>query len=96
MNAKQAREYAQKLLTNIEGENVIVFDQVLEQIKDTMDGDPTKTYIIIPGDLPKQVVAWLESKDYGYETAYCQLGPNESGIKISWAEEGIKMYGNGR
>ena len=95
MNAKEAREYAQKLLTKVDGKNKDVFDEILLSIQYSIDSDPTRTYITC-SDVPKQVIAWLESKDYGYETCPYQLGPNESGLKISWAEEGIKMYGNDR
>lgn len=91
MNAKQAREYAHKLLTKVEGINKVVFDEVLQQIKDTIDANPTHTYLIVEYYLPKQVIAWLESKEYGYETASCQTGINEEGTKISWSEDGLKM-----
>lgn len=89
MNAKEARTYAQKLLTVIDGCNKDVFLGILQQIHDAIDNDPSKTYIII--DIPpKQVIAWLESKEYGYETAEYRSGENDFSLKVSWAEEGLK------
>lgn len=93
MNAKQAREYAKQLLTKVEGANKEVFDLIVLEIKKSIENDPTKTYLIteLP---PKQVIAWLEGVEY--ETAICQTGMNEQSLKISWSEEGLKMYGNDR
>jgi hypothetical protein len=91
MNAKEARAYAQKLLTVVEGENKKTFDCILMHIKEAIDKDPTCTYTFI--DMPrKQIIAWLESDKYGYETAPYQSGTNETSLKISWSEEGIKAY----
>jgi hypothetical protein len=91
MNAKEARAYAQKLLTVVEGENKKTFERILMYIKEVIDKDPTCTYAYI--DMPpKQIIAWLESDKYGYETAPCQSGINETALKISWSEEGIKAY----
>jgi hypothetical protein len=92
MNAKQAREYAQKKLTVVEGKNKDIFEDILSLIKACIDSDPTKTYAIIDAP-PAQVIAWLESKEYGYETAPCK-GAIENSLKVSWSEEGIKQYGH--
>lgn len=89
MNAKEAREYAKKQMSVVEGKNVPIFNETIGIIKKAIEDDPTKSYISVES-LPKQVIGWLENA--GYETASYQVGPNETGLKISWSEEGIKMY----
>lgn len=92
MNAKEAREYAKQQLSVVQGNNKLIFDSIIDAIKTEISRDPTKNFIAIEIP-PKQVIAWLESKEYGYETAQYQTGPNESSLKISWDENGIKVYG---
>lgn len=93
MNAKQARAYANQQLAQLSEQNRLILSQIMSSIKKAIDEDPTKTYVTVAIP-PKQVIASLEGPEYGYETAIVTAGPNESELKISWAEGGIKQYGN--
>lgn len=91
MTAKEARDYAKKRLSIVEGENKELFQAILDEITHNIELDPTRTFISISVP-PRQIIAWLESPGYGYETKIVQCGPAESELKISWSEDSMKMY----
>lgn len=92
MNAEEIRAYARDRLKKMEGDNLKLYNSIMEDIKKAIDNDPTCTQVWVSGILHPSIKQRLRDDDFIITTK--QGGYNETDTIISWASAEASYWEN--